>query len=383
MIDLMPKKLISINNINDWNKYLDNFKNLNYLKKYLKDSFRVWVENCKNPLSIPWISYLLEDNLEKQENNFKKLENFLGKNNFDNLISELVNDKTKNPHAISKKIESLFGEIFAFSEIIKKYKNIKKINENGDWLCDGNVILSVKTKFSLDYNYQLIENTIKSLFFIKENNILRKYNDINLEQFKNIDDKFRNKVVWFLESHLASLLEFFDFQLNHWSSLNLSEIKYFFENNKLQSSLELDSDIYQENSKNYIDIFLKEYRSGEPELNHQIKISLSELDNQDIVDISFDTNSFWNGSEIDWESLKIKNLLEEFDSKYIKVKEQKKDFIGWINITIHPKHENYILYEEILKKNLKTIISKRKYKIFIAFKFLWTSEAQKNLIVEI
>jgi len=215
MIDLMPKNLICKNSINEWKQYSNNieYSNYRYTKKYLLDSFKRWVENCNNPLAIPWVAYLFENNLENIENNFKNLEKYLEVNNFKNLFEEITNNKTKNTYEISKKIESLRGEIFAFNELKKKYRVIKKISQTGDWLCDENIIVSVKTKFASDYNHQLIENTIKSLFFIKENMIFRKYNHITLEKLKGIDNRFRNKIACFLNLEFANIVDFFDCNL--------------------------------------------------------------------------------------------------------------------------------------------------------------------------
>lgn len=385
MIDLMPKSLICKNYINQWKQYSHNIEDSSYIyiKKYLLDSFKRWVENCDNPLAIPWVADLFENDLGSKENNFKELEKSLEENNFKSLFEELTNNKTKNPHEISKKIESLKGEIFAFYELKKKYGSVKKISQIGDWLCDENIIVSVKTKFVSDYNYQLIENTIKSLFFIKENTVLRKYNHITLENLKEIDNNFRNKITCFLNSEFADLVCFFDCNLGGWSNFCLKGTRYFVENNNKTSYLELHADSYTEDLKNYINILLKEDRSGKNNPESQISINLEEHENKEHNNIIYDTNSFFSKNKFPLELLKIDIFLDKLDIGYSNAIKQGKNFIGWINIIVHEAYKKDILENmEELEKKIKKILSKKKYKIIIVFKFQWDFDKQKNIILE-
>ncbi|MCG2790301.1 MAG: hypothetical protein L6305_00940, partial [Actinomycetia bacterium] len=265
MIDLMPTKLIDFRDLNNWNQYSKNLNKLSFMKKYLGDTLKIWVKNIINPLSITLIANLYENDLNSFNDNLGRMEKSIGENNLSELFHELKIQKN-DPAQITTKIHSLYGEIFAFSELIKKYNKVVKIKEFGDWLCDDNTVISVKTKNELDHNYELIENALRALYFIKENNVLRKYNNIEIGDGKNIDDKFRNNVLWFINSVLVEFINFQDKQLNTWNSFKLKTIKYFFDNSKLKNILDTEVEFFKDNDNKFaLSITLKEDRSGEKE----------------------------------------------------------------------------------------------------------------------
>jgi hypothetical protein len=384
MLDLMPAKLIGLKDLNNWNKYSKNLNNLYFVKKYLGDILKIWVENKNNfnPLSISLIANLFKNGLGSFNKTLGKMEESIGENNLSELFNELKIQKS-DPSQITTKIHSLFGEIFTYSELIKKYDKVNKIKVHGDWLCNDKTVVSVKTKNELDHNYEIIENTLRALYFIKENNVLRKYNNIRIDEGKNIDDKFRNSVIWFINLILSEFINFQDNQINKWNNFKLETTKYYFDNAKLQSILEVEVEFFKDNcSKSILSIFLKEDRSGEKEsFSHQVKLRFNNWPDKKTLSVLYDTNAYWVNDKIDYQDLKnsVYDYLRKFDKSYITLKKQNKNLIGWINIFLHSKHEVYISKSEDLKKEIKDMVDNKEYKIILALRPIWNSIKPKIL----
>ena len=384
MLDLMPAKLIGLKDLNNWNKYSKNLNNLSFVKKYLGDTLKIWVENKNNfnPLSISLIVNLFKNGLGSFNKTLGKMEESIGENNLSELFNELKIQKS-DPSQITTKIHSLFGEIFTYSELIKKYDKVNKIKEHGDWLCNGKTVVSVKTKNELDHNYEIIENTLRALYFIKENNVLRKYNNIRIDEGKNIDDKFRNSVIWFINLILSEFINFQDNQINTWNNFKLETTKYYFDNAKLQSILEVEVEFFKDNfSKSILSIFLKEDRSGEKEsFSHQVKLRFNNWPDKNTLSVLYDTNVYWVNDKIDYGDLKnsIHDYLKKFDKSYSIINKQNKSLVGWINIFLHSKHEIYISQSEDLKKEIKDMVDNKEYKIILALRPIWNSIKPKIL----
>jgi len=384
MLDLMPSKLIGLKDLNNWNKYSKNLNNLSFVKKYLGDTLKIWVENKNNfnPLSISLIANLFKNGLDSFNKTLGKMEESIGENNLSELFNELKIQKS-DPSQITTKIHSLFGEIFTYSELIKKYDKVNKIKEHGDWLCNDKTVVSVKTKNELDHNYEIIENTLRALYFIKENNVLRKYNNIRIDEGKNIDDKFRNSVIWFINLILSEFINFQDNQINTWNNFKLETTKYYFDNAKLQSILEVEAEFFKDNfSKSILSIFLKEDRSGEKEsFSHQVKLRFNNWPDKNTLSVLYDTNVYWVNDKIDYGDLKssVHDYLKKFDKSYSIINKQNKSFVGWINIFLHSKHEIYISQSEDLKKEIKDMVDNKEYKIILALRPIWNSIKPKIL----
>jgi len=310
------------------------------------------------------------------------MEKSIGEKNLSELFYELKIQKS-DPSQITTKIHSLFGEIFTYSELIKKYDKVNKIKEHGDWLCNDKTVVSVKTKNELDHNYEIIENTLRALYFIKENNVLRKYNNIRIDEGKNIDDKFRNSVIWFINLILSEFINFQDNQINTWNNFKLETTKYYFDNAKLQSILEVEIEFFKDNfSKSILSIFLKEDRSGEKEsFSHQVKLRFNNWPDKNTLSVLYDTNVYWVNDKIDYGDLKnsIHDYLKKFDKSYSIINKQNKSLVGWINIFLHSKHEIYISQSEDLKKEIKDITGNKEYKIILALRPVWNSIKPKIL----
>ena len=384
MLDLMPAKLIGLKDLNNWNKYSKNLNNLSFVKKYLGDTLKIWVENKNNfnPLSISLIANLFKNGLGSFNKTLGKMEKSIGEKNLSELFYELKIQKS-DPSQITTKIHSLFGEIFTYSELIKKYDKVNKIKEHGDWLCNDKTVVSVKTKNELDHNYEIIENTLRALYFIKENNVLRKYNNIRIDEGKNIDDKFRNSVIWFINLILSEFINFQDNQINTWNNFKLETTKYYFDNAKLQSILEVEVEFFKDNfSKSILSIFLKEDRSGEKEsFSHQVKLRFNNWPDKNTLSVLYDTNVYWVNDKIDYGDLKnsIHDYLKKFDKSYSIINKQNKSLVGWINIFLHSKHEIYISQSEDLKKEIKDMVDNKEYKIILALRPIWNSIKPKIL----
>ena len=373
MADIMPKKFIDKININDWNQYSSNLDNLPYIKKYLVNLLKKWVENIDNPLSIILVVDLFKDELADVNRNLEEFERIMGVNNLNKLLGELESLKTKYSDEVSKKISSLHGEILVFKELTKKYKSIKKMESNGDWLCDKDTIVSVKSFLELDFNYYSIENCLNSMFFIQSNHILRDYSTIKLPNCENIDDGFRKKIIWFLESELITFLNFFNEQISNWNYFELKLMRYYYDNQRANNYLEIITNAYTkaDNGKDIL-FLLKESRYGEPQFIHKIKIVFRSRGNykENYFDIHFDTNFYWEGCKIDSSTImqKIQYQLEKIDEEYHRIRRQNINFIGWINIMVHPKHEKDIINnKKEIEHFIKKTIKRKDYKINIAF----------------
>jgi hypothetical protein len=378
MLDLMPSKLICLKDLNNWSKYSKSLNKLTFVKKYLGDTFKIWVENKKNlnPLSISLIASLFNGDLGSFNKNLGVIEKSIGESNLSELLYELKIQKS-DPAQITTKVHSLSGEIYTYSELIKKYNKVDKIKEYGDWLCDDYIVISVKTKNELDHNYELTENALRALYFIKENSKLRKYNNIQICQGKNIDDKFRTSLIWFINSALSEFINFQDKQLNIWNNLKLKTTKCYFDNATLRSIFEVETEFFKDNArKDIISILIKEDRSGEKEnFSHQVKLEFNSSYDKNTLSFLFDTNAFWPEDKVYFDDLKnsICDYLEKFDRSYSIINKQNKKFIGWINIILHPKNEVYIPRSEDLKKEINDMKGNREYKIILALRPVYNS----------
>ncbi|MFH0888558.1 MAG: hypothetical protein V1871_05050 [Planctomycetota bacterium] len=363
----MPIRFISENELHNWFLYESNLCNTPYVKKYLGKLLQEWVKNLTNPLASSLVLGLFENDLTDINNNLMEWEKVITEDNLIKLLAEVSkSNKVGNADKIAGELKSLSGEMLIYKELEKeKFKKIEKIGPVGDWLCNDNLIVSVKTKLSLDFNYQVIEDTIRGLLCIEGNSILRNYNRIHISDAKEIGYRFRDKVILFLNTHLISLL-------NHYSKI-IPE--YYYEDKKQVGDLELNVDIYEDNyecdNAKTIEFLLRENRVGEPKEKHEIKIAFKNATNNgSIFNVRYGTNVWDEGQSFIPALVKIDILrhIGSFDNSYKDAIKQGKHFIGWINISVHPQFCKSIIKDiDGIKNHLSTIIGEKDYKIRITF----------------
>lgn len=377
MLDIMPQKLIRKNDLNNWGRYSDNISN--YVKKYLQDTLKYWIEHINNPLSIRWVLELFEGEIDYLDKTLKELEEKINENDLKDLIKELPK-KTKYPSEITKKILSLNGELYALNELSQKYKNIKRIYSVGDWECDD-TIFSIKSILDLDFNYQVMENHIRSLFFIEENNTLRNYDYILLQAQENIDDKFREKIISFLEVELINLLIKCD-SFSGYKELVANDV----DATKSPVVLIRVSMDKKDTSEREVIITIREDRSGKLKSYHQVEIILKDGKTDKIgFSIEYDTDCYWEGCLMDRNKVKsrIEEKVKEFDKGFQKSKEKNKYFEGWINVSVHSMHEGDInKNKDEIWQFIKGVIGTKNYKIHVSFSPQMRFDLEKPVILD-
>ncbi len=321
-------------------------------------------------MDIFWIQWLYKNNLDELDQDLKKLEEKIGKDSLKLVFAELKNEDNRT-EAIIKKMQSLKGEFVAFNKLSSDgYTGLKKMRQVGDWEND-NTIISVKSILDLDLNYKLIEDTIRGMIFVKENEILRKYNHIDLRDGKKIDDQFRTKIITYLQNSLCSTIYFINNELTQVGNNGYVEVKIskFFVHNKVPSGyMEVCISGYSNycnSSKKVIKIDFKENRVGKEEQKHQLTIQLESKDGKNnTFSVHFDTQVYEEGQQLDLDYLskRISEHLKHFDISVNKTNQ--KQFVGWINISIHSMHECYALQNKRkIENTIKGIKNDKQYKV--------------------
>ena len=358
--------LISNEEIKQWEKYSSKLEKYPIVKKYLEKHLKKWVESPKvlNPLAIPWIYELFNDNLNWLEDRLQMFESDLNQENIERVLREFKKGFEKGREIsdmpvdeISKKLSSLEKEIIVYSflrwKYCKEYTKIQKIFKIGDWKCSNNsgneLIVSVKAKLELDFNFQIIENYLKGMFHIKENDILRAINYINISKGKNLTDSFRKQVISYLEKEFIG-----DF-------VSILGDGLFVEGSKIFKHLKINIDFDRFDRRKVT--FHFSTKSGS-----EIKITFKNdpNKNKDIVDFDCDTNTFFKGEEMDLKALKnwIGGHLGGFDKSYAK----EKDFVGIFVYPVHHKHIDYLNQNsDVVKIELEDFIGNKEYPIIVIF----------------
>jgi hypothetical protein len=364
-----PIKLIPIKELNNWEQYRDGLKRFPLLETHLKNIFMKWVETLSNPLSVPWILYLYKDKLDFLDEFLQQMQNEIGEDIITGCLDELYVEGGR-AHDLFKKIISIESELFTFSQLRKLgQKNLLKISKIGD-IESGSDLISIKSIFDLDIQYQIIENVIWGLFYIKEHESLRKYNYVRIFGGVGLDDRFLLKIIDYIECPFMDALLFTTNQ-SRSIGLQVNSFQPYFDNTEqYESQFNVSISRYVQNFETIISFHLTEHRYGK-EINqkHEINILISDYhrDPKNSLYIDFDTHSFFVGEEIKLNIIKdrVKSIIEKFDSSEKKVLPSK-NFIGWINISISPMHENYVIgnFQKITSE-LSKLKENRQYKIIV------------------
>ena len=369
MHDLMPKRLISKQDLNKWELYSSELKNYKFINKHLGNILSKWVQKLENPLEIDWIQQLFLSRLDYLDEMLNTLEKLLGEKNLQYLLDE-IRDQGGTAEALNEKIKSIQGEIQSFIQLTNlKNMNIRKIAEVGDWETETKII-SVKTLSDIDQNYQIIENKIRSLHFIKEYSTLRKYNHIRLLNQSGLDYHFRSQINKFLQLSFMDAIKFVDETTPAiFNPLNFSQPG---SNKQGVQISQTRIQVYREIKPNeeYIIFFIHNERQDEEnEQKHEITIKLESYPNTPKNSFSFfyDTHAFSSNTPIN-----INKLMKQVQLKILMFdnncsnNDTNKVFHGWINIPISPLHQKYVMNNlSQIKKSLFSLKENRSYEIFI------------------
>lgn len=369
--------LLKKDSLNDWNNYSGNIEKFPYIRKYLEHPLKKRIEKTSNPLAIEFIVWLLMGDmreLERSEEAFKEIENNLGEDNLRKTFRELETENAKGAREISKKIDSLWAELLAANYLIRRYNSVKRYEEKGgDWRCNNSTIVSVKSKLDLDSNCELIDYNIFSLFCLEENDVIRRYNKVSLMRPINIDDVFINKIISFLENDLSDFVVRSDILMYSYNYIpeefnsQINNLTVKLESSKLKGVREIRFKLYKERSedqdKHSMEIYFEQNKDN---LLENYYMSLKE------------TDGWWGEPEIK-EFLRklIVEKVNKLDIDYDKAVDKGLDFIGWININLHPRYQEDLMKNKVEIRKALAELLKRDYKVFVSFalsKAFWLEE---------
>lgn len=364
MTNSLPEKFVKkeeLNSLFDY-KYLDSYPLIN---QYLGEKIKAWIENLANPFEIRWIRDLFNGKLNSLEEKFKNLENKMTSSNLKQMLQELPIN-SKEPVEFVRKIKSIAGEINIYEHLKgeKGFETVEKISQTGDFKCNDEITVSVKRKESIVAPYEYVENIIKALAYVEENEIIRKYNKISLNKLDKLGYRHLNLIYKYLRNYLLKDL--------------------------IESDKKLKNGTYCDETKSisiYNNYDLKLEISRDPGSSYQIEITLY-LDNTKNVEIKFDSrfsslNIFGFTTDKDaffeGEKIEIKEYIEDKIDEVCR-KEKKPDIL-WIDVLLHPCYEKTIksIAEQIY---FKDIINSKKYVEFKTILSFTTIFGEEPVILE-
>jgi len=337
-LTMLPEKPISLRAARDWANYEKNLGTTPLVREYLLEILKGWVESPKipNPLALPWVRALVNDDLGLLEQILVEFESSIGDSNLSKLIPDLLrpNEPLQHTHRC---LSALFGEVMTFRKLKELgAENVEKLTTWGDWRADG-LTISVKTILDIDRNYQVIEDVAEGLACLEECPMVRATSHFRVFNGVGLDDRFMAKVLDFLHADLEEILEHLVSGMGHprWAYSSVEALR--------------DPDVAGTNEKGRflvkglrhhkkVFVELENIGVGEsPRQEHRIKFEI-EL-RQDVSHDFSTSNDFnaWSGEpEIDREKLG-RQIAEKLGK--IKTKNIGKDttrFAAWINIEAHP-----------------------------------------------
>ncbi len=304
------------NKLTDWNFYKNKFKEAPYLSSFLEK----WLFSgtIENPLEVGWFFRMYESQkyLNQQERTFSK---YVEK--YPKLFDELIISNCSVFEA-QRKLASFMEEFRAMIALEKMgFKDIQKVSEFGDWLCEDKII-SVKTKFGLDFNYNLIEDSLLGTAYIKENTYLRESMGCWIEG-DYLNNQFIKKVLSYIRSELNRSLE------RVW-------------NESLQDgTILVKKDDFEVQVLNTIDrgVYITEYKDGQhgcSGLEMSYKLSSNKYFN-----VQSENDAYFTGEGIDWSKIfrNEKSFMKSLRELSLKTKDYP---VGWIGVPIHDKFQKYV-----------------------------------------
>jgi hypothetical protein len=368
MINEKPQKTINRIDINNFGLYSQNIEGHPFIKKFMFDLIKKWIENLPDPMQVPWIFDLYRGKVRYLDDFLQRMENQVGEDNLDLFLRELFVENFKTEEDLYRKTESIYAELLAFSLLEKEgHKDLRKIRKIGDIESDIGII-SVKSILDLDLNYKLIENVIWSLIINSENFILRKIDFVRLYNKENIDYKFLKNIITFLEESLTNSLEF----LTKENKSNILTIEFqksiINKANQTEGLFKVSINRWYQNSteKNYF--YFDENRKGEKK-KHKIEMMFERdlIQESDFFYVTNDTTMWGEGEGIDPKFLaeRLEFYLHEIDRQIDKVPKDK-CFIGWINVSVSPMYQNSVIRNiEKIQDVIKGVKGNRKYQVVL------------------
>ncbi|MEO8211054.1 MAG: hypothetical protein ABI840_10875 [bacterium] len=283
------------------------------------------------------------------------MENTIGEEDLYKMIDELVNPK--EPSDIVKKLNSLTSEFIVYLNIKKTGSIYRKATSYCDWESNEKCI-SVKYKNSIDFNYNIIEEFLRSLYFISEyKDVISNFQNVMIHKTDNLDDKFRTKIIGVLRDHLMHML-------------------YLYLYDFMESSL-----IFHEHLFDSGLITIYNNKRNDKKLNISVKINTSDS----VFKISFTKNSFDKNKsnyifigdvtqayavESKMTDDFLKRTIVGFITKLDNAKNKivNKTFEGWIVISLHNMYEQYFKNNENTIKNyISNLLNNNDYKLVVMF----------------
>lgn len=370
MNDLMPGQSFYLSQLKDWSVYEKNLQERHcyYVKKYFSELFKKWVQDLPNPFIVGWLEQVFLNNgqflLQFDQITLRTEQEKLGEKLFRNIINELEQSNHTDLFNVYQAIESFWGETFAAKALKLQGRELSKIYSIGDFET-AEEIISVKTAFGMDFNYEVLERCLRSLVHLNGNEILKKYNAVRFAEQKGMNYNFRADVLRYFENNLVGLLsEFHSGLRTHNDMINRKE--------RLEH-LEVDSIGYK-NDMNHIDLTMRDTRPG---CVGYLRVFFEELNSFPwAYSVHEDTDTWWiTILEHDTKFLedmtnKIKPKVEALNSdleKHGRSESFSKKFIGWINVETHVQHDDYKKEIEPFNRFLRKLIGEQPFDVYLYF----------------
>ena len=353
IVTLRPSNKINQSDLKKIEIYERELQKYPLLQNYLGDVITKLVFQLANPLSIGLIREMFDGEISEAALN--SVISLIGEDNFKNICEELLSKNCSSQPAFEREYFSLWGEVIAFRELLPDFPALRKITTIGDWQ-SGDCIFSVKTVLPLDFNCSIIENLLRSLFYIEEFTALGRCGDITIVDLQGVDDEFIISAVDILQRHIETILRTLTAKgQENWHTLDCPIPG---------GTRSIKIEAYMYNLAKEASIYIKEERSG----RRNIQLDFKESEDMGLS-IRYDTDSYWTGTEIDWVTLdrKIDEKLVKFDKAAKQVSDPQK-FVGCIPILTHPSHMDYVRSErKVIKDHVRGMIDCRGYPIFVFF----------------
>jgi len=364
MYPVIPKNSYSRDELKNWSLYEQNLSNYPTIKKYLGAIMQKWVENLNNPLAVKWLKYLWRKDdwgveyMIRLNENLTKLES-LNREILEKLHDELPKNEHKE-YQIINKILSFEGEMKAFKYLEEKgFSTISPVKSDGDFLCDGKVLVSVKSK--LDANIDIIYDYIQGLRYLDGNDLINNYR-FSIEKLEKAGYDFFDMIFDFFLNDIEKLVDDFCSE----QDIDIYEGKRYIPNNNVAVKIRRA----QRGKHEVIEIEIKEFTSQmDINIGKRNGNLLIELSNSNTIPIDRNFKVYYpEEAKFNFKAIEpsIYRFLSEFENAASKIRD--KDFFGFIYIPLkNEKGAEFVNSQYDIQQQIKKMTQNCKFRVIVCF----------------